>query len=69
MKSDKGLDHHGDCPNCGVSWDGGDIPEDIREHYSEPYKWSRLIGVEVRGLGDRVNHWKCPDCGEEWHRE
>ena len=62
------IDQHGKCPNCNSNWDGGDIAEDIRQHYSEPYKWSRLIGVTIRGKGDRVNHWKCPDCDKEFPR-
>jgi predicted Zn-ribbon and HTH transcriptional regulator len=61
---------YGKCPKCGSDWDGGDIPKKIRQHYSEPYKWSRVIGFSVRRMtGDRVNCWKCPDCGEEWDRD
>ncbi len=59
------LNIHGDCPKCGVSWDAGDIPEESRENYSEPYKFSRLIGVYCRD-SDRTVAWRCPDCDEEW---
>jgi len=62
------IDIHGNCPKCNVSWDDGDIPEKDRKHYSEPYKWSRVIGVTVRGQGDITNYWKCPDCNEEFIR-
>ena len=24
------MDHHGNCPKCGTSWDGGDIYEVLR---------------------------------------
>ncbi len=59
-------DHYGNCPHCGVSWDGGDIPEDIREHYSEPYKWSRLILVQMQGddPSKDESYYQCPDCNQ-----
>jgi hypothetical protein len=25
------LDHHGNCPNCGTSWDAGDIFDVLRQ--------------------------------------
>jgi hypothetical protein len=59
---------HGNCPSCGKSWDGGDIPEDIREHYSEPYKWSKLISVEDPWRYDGVSWWQCPFCKTSWNR-
>jgi len=62
------LDEYGNCPECGSSWDGGDIPEDIREHYSEPFKWSRLIGIEIPEKYDGISYWQCPDCGTKWDR-
>lgn len=34
------------CPKCNADFDGGPIPEHLRKHYSPPYRWSRLIGVE-----------------------
>ncbi len=54
-------DLYGNCPHCDASWDGGDIPEDIREHYSEPYKWSRLVLVKVQGKRGE-DYYQCPDC-------
>ena len=80
------MDHHGNCPKCGSSWDAGDIFETLRQQdwcknqsdeelrelvktsYSLPYKFSRLIGVEIRGLYDGVSKWRCPDCSAEWDR-
>ena len=62
------LDHYGSCPECGVSWDGGDIPEAIRAHYNPPYKWSRLVGIEVPEVYDGVLYWMCPDCESVWNR-
>lgn len=56
------------CPRCLSSWDGGPIPENIREHYSEPYRWSKLIGVEVPGVYDGTLLWKCPTCRTEFPR-
>lgn len=56
------------CVKCKASLLGGEIPEDIREHYSPPYHWSRVIGIEVRGLYDGVLYYKCPDCQHIWKR-
>ena len=52
-------------PYCNIDFDGGPIPEDIREHYSPPYRWSRKIGIYDRNKNAAVA-WKCTDCGEEW---
>lgn len=30
--------------------------------------YSRLIGMEVRGVYDGVLIWYCPDCGHKWPR-
>src|SRR4051812_22340991 len=49
------------CAYCGADWDGGPIPENIREHYSAPYRWSRRVAVIDC---DRVVAWRCPDCGD-----
>lgn len=80
------MDHHGNCPKCGSSWDAGDIFETLRRQdwcknksddelrelvktsYAPPYRFSRLIGVEIRGYYDGVAKWRCPDCGAEWDR-
>lgn len=50
------------CPRCLTSWDGGPIPEAVRQHYSPPYRWSKLVGVEIPGVYDGVHHWKCFSC-------
>lgn len=62
------LDKFGECPICTCSWFAGDIPEESREHYSPPYKFSRLIGVEVRGVYDGMLIHQCPDCSSMWSR-
>jgi Zn-finger nucleic acid-binding protein len=51
------------CPHCHANLDGGPIPEDIRENYSPPYRWSRAIACVVN---DRVHHWMCPVCNGVW---
>ena len=63
----KELDHYGDCPSCKKNWDGGDIPEDIRQYYSAPFKWSKLIGLETPGF-DGISIWVCPFCKTKWDR-
>ena len=62
------LDHYGKCPKCGSSWSGGDMSETIRDLYSPPYKWSRLIGVEDPTGYDGVTWYRCPDCHQMWDR-
>lgn len=52
------------CGACGADFDGGPIPENIRQHYSPPYRWSRRVALVDRDL-DRQVAWKCPDCGHE----
>jgi len=62
------LNKFGKCPECGKSWDGGDIPEKSRKHYAKPYKWSKLVGIEVRGEEDVISYWQCPFCKTTWDR-
>jgi hypothetical protein len=41
----------------------------VREHYGEESaRFSRLIGIEVRGVYDGVLLWECPDCQKRWRR-
>lgn len=54
-----------ECPSCHVSLDGGPIPEDMQQHYSPPYRWSRAVSVYSRDT-DKHEHWMCPDCKHEW---
>ena len=54
------------CPHCGVSLIGEEIPEDIRQHYSPPYVWRREIGMEYPEKYDGIWEWKCPDCEKTW---
>lgn len=55
------------CLVCGADWDGGSIPEGIREHYSPPYRWSRKISV-YDVVKDRTVAFQCPDCGHTFGR-
>lgn len=55
------------CPECGVTLQGEEIPEDIRPNYSGTH-WNRVLGVKVQGAYDGVLFWQCPDCGARWHR-
>lgn len=57
------------CPNCGVSWIGDPIPDDIAEHYSGTH-WRREIGISGLFLGiyDGTVAIRCPDCKEEFPR-
>jgi len=53
------------CPACGVSWIGGEIPKDIAHHYSGTH-WKREIGIDGGYIGvyDGLVAVKCVDCGE-----
>lgn len=57
------------CPECNADWRGNKIPEEHRHHYvpTDGY-FSRLIGIEIPGGYDGVNHWKCPDCNTTFKR-
>lgn len=59
------FDNDDKCPNCGVSWQGEEIPEENREMYGGATHTSRLISVYDR-IKDRTTHWKCPDCQMVW---
>jgi len=58
-----------DCPKCGVSWIGDEIPENIRHHYSVTH-WRKEIGIDggMLGIYDGIVAIRCPDCGEEFPR-
>lgn len=58
------------CPHCKRDMRGPKIPEEYLYAYrpDEPAYYSRIIGVEIRGIYDGVAYWQCPDCGWAWHR-
>ena len=60
--------HLQNCPNCGNSWCAEEIPKKIREHYSPPYFFSKLISLYDRDL-DCTTGWKCPFCNAVWERD
>jgi hypothetical protein len=53
------------CPKCNSSWIGGEIPENIRHHYSGTH-WKREIGIDggYMEIYDGTVALKCPDCKE-----
>lgn len=71
------------CPNCGVSLEGGSIWETFFKRYedeaeadriAEMYgatrtegKWGRKIGIYCMEK-DRTVAWQCPDCNHQWPR-
>lgn len=57
------------CPECNADWRGNPIPEKSKHLYGENDGYfSRLIGVEIYGGYDGVDHWKCPDCQSTFKR-
>ena len=45
-----------------------ELMKEVMSDYSEPYRFSKLIGIEVSGKYDGVSYWKCPFCGNVWDR-
>ena len=64
------------CPKNGCDLRGEEIPtEYLEKGYYGPWSpedgprcYSKVIGIEIRGLYDGVAYWHCPVCGENWHR-
>lgn len=62
---------HDECPLCGAELRAGAIPQ---EHIDQGLyapgvtHYSRLIGIQIRGVYDGVLYWQCPDCGGMWNR-
>ena len=40
----------------------------IKNSYSKPYKWSKLIGIEIREKYDGISYWECPFCHTRFDR-
>ena len=78
------MSEHGNCPNCGVSLDGGSIWEHffkekgseaeadkIAEMYGATRENNKQWGraIAMYDRGkDRTTHYKCPDCNHVWER-
>ncbi len=45
-----------------------ELLEDIKRCYNEPYRFSKLVGIEVRGKYDGISYWQCPFCNATWDR-
>ena len=56
------------CPHCGVSLIGAEIPEAIREQYGMATHFRREVGIYDQRR-DRTVAWCCPDCQRTWPRE
>ena len=59
------------CPINGCDLQGDPIKQEYIDagYYGEGVThYSRMIGVEVRGMYDCVLYWACPDCDATWHR-
>ena len=51
------------CPACSADFDGGPIPDALREKYSPHVRWNRVVGVYDR---NKLVAWRCPDCEHKW---
>jgi len=49
-----------------------EIEEDMKKHYSPPYRWRREIGIELAydhpKHYDGISYWQCPDCKTTFNR-
>jgi hypothetical protein len=59
--------HEDGCPN-GCDLRGAPIPEESQHLWGGERFYSRLIGIEVRGVFDGILYWECPDCHAKWPR-
>ena len=39
-----------------------------KNSYGKPYRFSKLLGIEVRGKYNGVSYWQCPSCKATWDR-
>ena len=65
------LDTFKDQRNRGVYHVGKSdeqLESEMKSMYAEPYRWSRLIGIEIQGEYDGISYWQCPDCKTYWSR-
>lgn len=53
------------CPHCHADLTGPSIPAKDREHFGGKTHYSRVV-VVIDRLLDRVDRYRCPDCGREW---
>jgi len=58
------------CPKCGVSFIGEEIPEKSKKFYGKATHWRREIGIDGGYIGvyDGIVAWRCPDCKHEFAR-
>ena len=52
-------------------WEGKsdkEIKKYVEETYSKPYRFGRLIGIEIQGGYDGISYYQCPDCKATWNR-
>lgn len=63
----------GNCPACGVSWQGNEIPKESQELFGGDH-FSRVIGVEYSidvpqiYRYDGISEYRCPDCKARFSR-
>lgn len=55
------MENYSHCPQCNSNWHYQEIPEDIRDRYSPPYFYSKVVACSSWGY-DRTLYWMCPDC-------
>lgn len=57
-----------ECPECGKSLVGDEIPEAYRSNYGNHTHYSLLIGIEDPKKYDGISWWMCPYCKQLWDR-
>ena len=48
------------------------IEKHVKEHHSPPYRWKRIIGVELpltdKNYYEGISYWLCPDCNTKFDK-
>lgn len=68
-------DDYEECPECGVSWVGYEIPEEHREMFGNKTHYKKtVIGTEYGHDApagyhyDGISEWMCTACQTRWGR-
>tara|TARA_Y100000034_G_scaffold59657_1_gene72549 strand:+ start:17373 stop:17618 length:246 start_codon:yes stop_codon:yes gene_type:complete len=62
------MNNKENCPHCGNNLQGAEIKQEDRHLFGGVTHFGRKIGWQDPDIYDGVLFWKCPDCGEKWHR-
>lgn len=50
------------CPECGVSWIGNPIPDDLKKEYNNRSHFTKLVAVPAKNNFSKIVAYECPGC-------